>query len=657
MKQLNKYILNILILCLTFRIIFYLLYNPNPFNLNNLITSIIQGIRYDISALSYLMLPIWFLLFFQTIPSNKKINTIIQSIIRNYLIFLIIIFIISSIIDIGFYYEFQTRINYLAIEYILFIEDTLITIIKNFPYNFLLLSSIFIITIFLLILKKQIKLIKFKRFQSFNKWGIYIILSFLCIGIGMRGGLQKKPLNWSNANITNNRFTNILSLNPIWNLGMTIQTAFKEDFSNKLNSINMDLKHSQQIARNSTQELNNYFLNNNYPVLRKTTSTNLINNYNVVIILMESFAGSYIGKLGNKDNITPNFDKLTNEGVLFTRMFSTGTRTNRGLAGTLLSFPGLPRFKSILNDASVDQNFSSIANILKQKNYETFFLVGGKLNYDNRYGFFLGQGFDNFYGAKDYNNVFKTTWGIADEHLFEKSFNILKNTKKPILMSILTLSNHPTYEFPKPNNFIPVSNKIKHQKRFNAFKYSDWALGQFMEKCKKEPFYENTIFVILGDHGITSTKSHQNSSMELSAYYIPCLIIAPNLNKNINHRVASQIDIIPTILHLLGDEFIHNSWGKNLFNKKQNMDFAIIAPSGLNHLTGIITDEFYYIHNLNEDNSNELYSISNINYPLIINQISQNDTIEEKLRRKLLGVTKSAYNALISYQCGILNEK
>ena len=83
------------------------------------------------------------------------------------------------------------------------------------------------------------------------------------------------------------------------------------------------------------------------------------------------------------------------------------------------------------------------------------------------------------------------------------------------------------------------------------------------------------------------------------------------------------------------------------------MDIAIIAPSGLNHLTGIITDEFYYIHNLNEDNSNELYSISNINYPLIINQISQNDTIEEKLKRKLLGVTKSAYNALISYKCGI----
>ena len=657
MKYLKNYLLIILSFLSIFRIIFYLLFNPDTFNFNNLINSIIQGLRYDIASLSYLIIPFWVLLLFQTFPSKKKTNNIIHNIAKNYLIFLIIINIIFAIIDIGFYYEFKTRINYLAIEYLLFFENTIITIVENFPYNFLLILTITTIVFCLLILKRIMKMKLFERYKSFSTWGKFMILSLLCIVIGMRGGLQKKPINWSNANITENRFTNILSLNPIWNLGMTIQTAFKENFSNRLNSININLKDSQKIARNSTQELNNKFLNDDYPVLRKTTSKNPINNFNVVIILMESFAGSHIGKLGNKDTITPNFDKLTNDGVLFTRMFSTGTRTNRGLAGTLLSFPGLPRFKSILNDASVDQNFSSIANILKQKKYETFFLVGGELDYDNRYGFFLGQGFDNFYGTKDYNNVFKTTWGIADEHLFEKSFNILKNTKKPLLMSILTLSNHPTYEFPKPNNFIPISDKIKYQKRFNAFKYSDWALGQFMEKCKKEPFYENTIFVILGDHGITSTKSHQNSSMDLSAYHIPCLIIVPNLNKNINHRVASQIDIIPTILHLLGDEFIHNSWGKNLFNEKQTMDFAIVAPSGLNHLTGIITDEFYYIHNLNEDNSNELYSLSNINYPLIINRISKNDTIEEKLRQKLLGVTKSAYNALISYKCGILNEK
>ena len=131
------------------------------------------------------------------------------------------------------------------------------------------------------------------------------------------------------------------------------------------------------------------------------------------------------------------------------------------------------------------------------------------------------------------------------------------------------------------------------------------------------------------------------------------MIIAPGLNTNKNHRIASQTDIIPTILHLLGGTHIHGSWGKNLLGKKIDMDFAIIAPSGLNHIIGIITDDYYYIHNLNEQNSNELYSISNINYPQEINEISQKNIIKSKLEKKLLGITKSAYNALISYKCGI----
>ena len=152
MKYLKNYILIILSLLSIFRIIFYLLYNPDIFNFNNLINSMIQGLRYDIASLSYLIVPFWILLLLQTFPSKKKINNIIHSITKNYLIFLIIIITIFSIIDIGFYYEFKTRINYLAIEYLLFIENTMITIIKSFPYNFLLILMITTIIFSLLIL-------------------------------------------------------------------------------------------------------------------------------------------------------------------------------------------------------------------------------------------------------------------------------------------------------------------------------------------------------------------------------------------------------------------------------------------------------------------------------------------------------------------------
>jgi len=347
---------------------------------------------------------------------------------------------------------------------------------------------------------------------------------------------------------------------------------------------------------------------------------------------------------------------LTYDGVLFNRMFSTGTRTNRGLSGTLLSFPALPRFKSILHDASIDQNYSSLANVLKQRQYKSYFLFGGDLNYDNQYGFFTGQGFEYFIGKNDFKeDVFSTVWGVADEYLFDKTFNILKTSKKPLFISILTISNHPTYEIPLRRDFDPVSSERENNKRLNAFKYSDFALGEFMAQCKEEGFYKKTIFVILGDHGITSGSHHQNMSVDIASYYIPCLIIAPELTSDINNRTASQIDIIPTILGLLGGSFIHNSWGKNLFGVNNYVDFATIAPSGLNHIMGIITDEFFYIYNFNDRNSHELYSISNSNYPLQLNKLDYNQLIESSLEKNMLGFTKSAYNALTSYNCGIYN--
>jgi phosphoglycerol transferase MdoB-like AlkP superfamily enzyme len=445
-------------------------------------------------------------------------------------------------------------------------------------------------------------------------------------------------------------------MNPIWNMGKTWKTIISEQSTDKYSNLNYSSEKALLVARKSVQSLDNSFISLEYPLLRETKSAVPPRNYNVVIILMEAFAGSYTGVLGDTNNITPYFDALSKKGILFTRMYSSGTRTNRGLSGTLLSFPSLPRFKSILNDASIDQEFSSLANVLKQRNYSTNFLVGGALEYDNRHGFFLGQGYDNFYGRYDYgNDVFSTVWGVADEHLFNKSFEILATNKHPTFMTILTLTNHPTYEFPQNDNIDPVDKNLPDQMRMNAFKYSDWALGEFMKKCESEGFFENTIFVILGDHGFISSDYNQNTSIELATYYIPCLIISPDLCSAINSRTASQTDIIPTVLDLLGGSFIHNSWGKNLLGEKMGDDFAIVAPSGLNHLLGMITDEYFYIHNFSGEH--QLFSLTN---PLKTKQISKDisrEKIQNQLQNDLIGYTLSAHYALNTYKCGInINE-
>jgi len=530
------------------------------------------------------------------------------------------------------------------------------TIVKQFPYNILILAIPVLIFIEIKLFWPRINPVPIFIFNKYYTWaGIFFISAILMI-LFIRGGIQNRPLNWSHSNITPYRFTNQLSVNPMWNMGMTWKTAISEQSTDKYSNLNYPLEKAFAVARKSVQSLDNSFISVEYPLLRETKSAVLPVDYSVVIILMEAFAGSYTGVLGDTNNITPYFDALSKKGILFTRMYSSGTRTNRGLSGTLLSFPSLPRFKSILNDSSFDIKFSSLAYLLKQRNYTTSFLVGGDLQYDNRYGFFLGQGYDNFYGRYDYgNNVFSTVWGVADEHLFNKSFEILSTNKHPTFMTILTLTNHPTYEFPQNDNIDPVDKNLPDQMRMNAFKYSDWALGEFMKKCESEGFFENTIFVILGDHGFISSDYNQSTPIELASYYIPCLIISPGLDPVINSRTASQIDIIPTVLDLLGGSFVHNSWGKNLFGKKMADDFAIVAPSGLNHLLGMITDEYFYIHNFSGEH--QLFSLTN---PLKTKQISDNilrEKIQNQLQNDLIGYTLSAHYALNTYKCGInINE-
>jgi len=560
------------------------------------------------------------------------------------------------VLDVGFFKEYYTRLNYMAIEYLDFFGYIVDTAIRLFPYNFLLLIIPTLIFIEIKFLWSRINPVTIFTFNKYHNWAGTILVSAILMIIFIRGGIQNRPLNWSHTNVTPYRFSNQLSMNPIWNMGMTWKTILEEKSNDKYSSLNYSSEKSLVVARKSVQSLDNSFISLEYPLLRETKSAVSQIDHNVVIILMEAFAGSYTGVLGDTNNITPYFDALSKEGVLFTRMYSTGTRTNRGLSGTLLSFPSLPRFKSILNDASVDQEFSSLANVLKQRNYYSNFLVGGALEYDNLHGFFLGQGYDNFYGRYDYgDDVFSTVWGVADEHLFNKSFEILGTNKHPTFMTILTQTNHPTYEFPQNDIIDPLVKIFPDQMRMNAFKYSDWALGEFMKKCESEGFFENTIFVILGDHGFSSSDYNQNTSIELSSYYIPCLIIAPNLDPAINSRTASQTDIIPTILDLLGGSFIHNSWGKNLLGEKKGDDFAIVAPSGLNHLLGMITDEYFYIHNFSGDH--QLFSLIN---PLMTKQISEDisrEKIQNQLQNDLIGYTLSAHYALNTYKCGInINE-
>jgi len=637
-----------------FRLIFLFINSPSTeISFTTYLLSFIHGIRFDLVTLGYISIPIWLLIIVVSFPLfNGKLNLFYRFLLKGYCILVLPFTSIIYICDLGFFWEYSTRINYLAFEYLDYMDTIIGTIIIQFPYNILLLSIPFLLYLEIKFIQQKLRNIPIPQFTKLYQWCSFFLISTIILIISLRGGFQNKPLNWSHSNFSSFRFTNHLVVNPIWNLGNTWKSYLKEKSINQFSNVKITLDESLKIARNKISNTNSQFLKDNFPLLRNSISNHERANYNILIILMESFAGQYVGVLGDNITITPEFNKLTKDGVLFTKMFSGGTRTNRGITSTLLSFPSLPRYKSILNDASISQNFSSITSILKQRDYNTHFIFSGDLKYDNMKGFLSTQGFDNFYGRDQFkNNAFQTTWGVSDDILFDKCYQIINNLKEPFITTVLTMTNHPPYLYPENNSFEPIIKDGQKDARLSAFKFSDFALGQFMTKMKSSSLYDRTLFVILGDHGFLSDEFDQNKSIELASYHIPCLIIAPNLEPDINNRISGQIDIIPTILPLLGGSIVHHSWGKNLLTKPMESDYAIIIPSGINHKIGFIQSNTFLIYDFHA--KSEYYTLNEFPENINLEPINEINLTHFNMERTMLGFLKLASHTLNNYKCGL----
>ncbi len=315
---------------------------------------------------------------------------------------------------------------------------------------------------------------------------------------------------------------------------------------------------------------------------------------NIVVILMESFTSKYIGAFGNNDNITPEFDKLTKDGLLFENFFSNGTHTHQGMLATFSCFPNLPGFEYLMQQPQGGHAFSGLPVLLKKEKFNDVYIYNGDFSWDNQKGFFRNQGLTHFVGRHDYiNPKFQDpTWGVSDEDMFSRAVEELDkiDSEQPFFAMIQTLSNHTPYALPKELPFDPISDLGEHSDHLTAMKYSDWALGQFFKSIKNKSFYNETLFVILGDHGFGVTP--QISDIDLLRFHVPLLLIAPGITQEYGERistVATQVDVVPTSMGLLGKPFTHQCWGRDILAlDKTDKGFGIIKPSGSDQTVALL---------------------------------------------------------------------
>jgi len=285
---------------------------------------------------------------------------------------------------------------------------------------------------------------------------------------------------------------------------------------------------------------------------------------NVVIFLEESFGSEFWGCLGATNSLTPEMDRVAaEEGMLFTNIYASGNRTVRGFEGVLASFPPLPGDSIVKRDRSA--NVETVARILKRDGYNTLFLYGGRGVFDGMRSFALNNGYDRFIEQAQFEHpTHKTIWGVCDEDAFQRAlqeFRDLAATGKPFCGTILSVSNHKPYTYPPGR----IPEDPAKRRRVHAVKYSDYALGQFFRQARKEPFYTNTIFVVVADHG---ARVYGSQSIPIHSYEVPFLIIGPAVVKapsRVGH-LGCSLDVAPTVLGLLGRPYETMFFGRDLLN-------------------------------------------------------------------------------------------
>lgn len=278
---------------------------------------------------------------------------------------------------------------------------------------------------------------------------------------------------------------------------------------------------------------------------------------NIVVVTMESMSADFMARYGNDRGLTPTLDSIYTRGLAFDRLFAAGNRTVRGLEALTLCRPPSPG-ESIIKRPD-NTGYDCVADAVSQMGYTPLFFYGGDSYFDNMESYFSGQGYrvvdKKSYGPGEIE--FATVWGVCDEDAYNHMIRELDKAPQPFMAHMMTTSNHRPYTYPDGRIAIPPTAKS----RDGGVMYSDYALGRFLDEARRHKWFDNTVFLIVADHCASSAGS---TELPLSGYHIPAVVYAPGrIEPRMVGHTVSQIDLMPTLLALLGQPVGNRFYGRD----------------------------------------------------------------------------------------------
>jgi phosphoglycerol transferase MdoB-like AlkP superfamily enzyme len=578
-----------------FRVATIFFFRPAGVGLLELLPACWLGMKYDLRWIAIILSPIAvFSLYPKFSPFHGEAQKKFWTFYLGFLTLLVFFFYGA---DFGQFAYVNARLN---ADALIFAEDpveSLQMVWQSYPLVWILIG----LTAAVLVMTRMFRRIhvgiedKNSHIHKFTYKRRYHVAALLTLVWFMYGFFTREPLDFYRAFRFNDEFKSNLALNPLQNFFTTL--GFREvDHHTRAHEYYpvirkfLGVEDQKQIHR--------------YARTLHPGSKALENRPNIVLVICESLSMYKTSMSGNKLNPTPYLSSLCEEGIFFERCFSPSFGTARGVFAILSGVPDVQLSKfSSRNEASVRQR--TIINDFE--GYNKYYFLGGRSQFNNFSGMIKNIRGVSLFEKGNYSSPDFNVWGISDNNLFKEADQVMRKSADPFFAIIQTADNHRPYEIPEEDRVFPINNYSKDslkangfdsQEEFNAMCYMDYCIRKFMERASEQPYYKNTIFVFVGDHGVEGNASAMYpkawTENRLSDEHIPLLIYAPGmLEPELHPEVVSQIDILPTIAGLLQQPYTNHTLGRDLLDseKSENAAFIIQHAGGW---IGLVSDDYFY---------------------------------------------------------------
>ncbi|MBO5951962.1 MAG: LTA synthase family protein [Bacteroidaceae bacterium] len=498
----------------------------------------------DLSCAAYfLIIPL--LLIIVSIWWN---NLPLRNIMRFYNIALAIALALAFVSDAALYPFWGFKLDSSVFFYLKSPQEAMASVSVWFVLVAVLLISLLVWIITKLLNNTYCKPNKVKRVFPVT---LLFVLLMAPLFLSMRGGLKESTMNIGKVYYSTNQFLNHSAVNPVFSVLSSISKS--DDYSQQYNYFD---EQERELLFNGLYSTTG----SDTPILLNTERPN------VLIILMEGFGGDFLSSISGLQDVAPNLDSLAAQGVFFSNCYAGSFRTDRGIVCALNGHPGLPS-ESIMKMPNKSRNLPSLAKKFVEMGYSTDFFYGGDINFTNMQSYLWSNGYQSITADTDFSVAERQTnaWGVNDDITFSALLEKLKNREDSLWhTTFLTLSSHEPFKVP--------SNRFEDD-ICNSFAYTDSCIGAFVDSLKQTALWENTLLVLMPDHGFCYPRTGFKSAPH--AHHIPVIWTGGAVKQPVKiDKLMNQTDMAATLLAQMKIDFSDFLFSRNVLSEQYNDQFA-----------------------------------------------------------------------------------